>query len=353
MVVKMTEVEYKYESEDEFELMDLFNAISKRKWLIIIPTLFLIFIAGIYSFLKTPVWNVESLIQPAKFIIQTTGWQFEEVLVLPPEQIAGQINEKSYNHLLVAELNLDIQKFPEIKAGTLDNTSLIRVITKETNVSKAKSIQLALFKHIKSELDKKVDVEMKNIESQIKSQEINKSKIKEEIKVLGNKLSIIDKRKNEIEKALVETRERVELLENEQKANLNKQNWTTGEALGMLLYSNEIQQSLRYLNNLNESLSQKKLEEEDIKNRIEDQQKNIEQIENRIENLRQQKTRIDYTLLIKEPTSSVDPVAPKKIFNIVIAGFLGIFIFTFVVFFIEYIQNQKTTNTKTNRIKNE
>jgi len=109
----------------------------------------------------------------------------------------------------------------------------------------------------------------------------------------------------------------------------------------MLLYSNEIQQSLQYYNELNELLSSKKIEEEDINLEIENKEEEIKQLENEIENLKERKGRIDYTQLIKEPTSSPSPVSPKKILIVLIAGILGLMIFTMLAFFLEYIEKQK------------
>ncbi len=339
----MTEPEKRYEYEDEINLMEYLEVIWKRKWLIIIPTFILVVLAGVYSFLKTPVWEVESLIQPAKFTIQTEGGQFEEVLVVPPKQIAGKVNEGAYHSLISAELNMNIRKFPETKAETLKDTVLVRVQTKDTAPEEAKSIHLSLFKHLKAESDKKVDLEMKKIESGIKTKQIDINKLTDEIDTLNSKLKIINKRSEDIEKELVSTRERIEQLKKEQADNLGKSTWSSGEALGMLIYSNEIQQSFQYMNNLNEALSQKKIEAEEIRGRIDTQKKNIEQIENQIEDLKQKMIRIDYAQLIKDPTSSLNPVAPNKKLNVIIAGFLGLFLFTILAFFLEYIEKNKRT----------
>ncbi|MFW6128766.1 MAG: Wzz/FepE/Etk N-terminal domain-containing protein [Candidatus Aminicenantaceae bacterium] len=347
----MTEPEKRYEYEDEINLMEYLEVIWKRKWLIIIPTFILVVLAGVYSFLKTPVWEVASLIQPAKFTIQTEGGQFEEVLVVPPKQIAGKINEGAYHSLISAELNLNIRKFPETKAETLNDTALVRVQTKDTAPEEAKSIHLSLFKHLKAESDKKVDLEMKKIESEIKAKQIDINKLTDEINTLNSKLKIINKRSEDIEKELVSTRERIEQLKKEQAVNFKKNTWSSGEALGMLIYSNEIQQqSFQYMNNLNESLSQKKIEAEETRGRIDELRKNIEQIENQIEELKQRKVRINYAQLIKDPTSSLNPVAPNKKLNVIIAGFLGLFLFTILAFFLEYIEKNKSTPTQQTRL---
>ena len=95
----------------------------------------------------------------------------------------------------------------------------------------------------------------------------------------------------------------------------------------MLLYSNEIQQSLEYHNTLNELLSKKKIEEEDM---------NFE-----IDNLNERKGRLDYVQLIKEPTSSLYPISPKKKLNVLIASILGLMAFTMLAFFLESLEKHK------------
>jgi uncharacterized protein involved in exopolysaccharide biosynthesis len=329
--------------EDEIDLMEYLEVLWKRKWLIIVPTFILVVIAGVVSFLLPEIWRVDSIILPSKFIVQTEQGNFEEVVIVPSKQIAGKIKEGSYDHLISSELNLDIRQFPQLEAQVLNDTDLIQISSKDQDVNKQKSIHLALFEHVKRDTDKSVDIEMKNIESQIKEQQINKKKFEDEIEALKNKQDIVKKRKEEIEKSLIETREKIELLEKEQIENLKKENRSSGETLGMLLYSNEIQQSLHYLNNLNESLSQKKIEEENLKNRVEEIQGDIEQINNQIDNLTERKGRISYAELVKTPTSSRGPVAPKKKLNVILAGFIGLFLFTILAFFLEYIEKNKRT----------
>jgi LPS O-antigen subunit length determinant protein (WzzB/FepE family) len=301
------------ENEGEIELIDFLNIIWKRKWLIILSTLFLVIAAGVISFLLPQKWEVSALIQPSKFLVKTAGGQYEEIVIVPPKQIAGQINQATYNNKIAAELNLDIRKFPKLKAEDLRDTNLVRVSIKEKDVEKAKLILLSLFNLLKTEPDEKVDVEMKSIE--------------EEIKASKNKLNIIKQRKKDIEKEMSDIKKRVESLEKEQRLSLKKENRSESESLAMLLYSNEIQQSLEYHNTLNELLSEKKIEEEDL---------NLE-----IENLNERKGRLDYAQLIKEPTSSLFPVSPKKKLIVLITGVLGLLIFTMLAFFLEYLEKQK------------
>jgi len=329
------------EHEDEFALMDYLNIIWKRKWLIVIPTLFLVIVVGIISFLLPPKWEIDALIQPSKFLVQTEAGRFEEVVIVDPKQMARQINEATYNNLIATELNLDIREFPKLKAENLRDTNLVRVSTKEKDAKKAKLILHSLFNHLKRQFDKKADIEIKGIDSDVKSKEIEKLRIEGEIKGNKNKLNIVKQRKKDIEREMVDIRKRIEALEKEQQLSLKRENRSESESLAMLLYSNEIQQSLQYHSELNELLSSKKIEEENINLEIENKKERINQIENEIDNLNERKGRIDYTQLIKEPTSSLYPVLPKKKLNILIAGILGLMAFTMLAFFLESLEKQK------------
>ncbi len=329
------------EYEKEIELIDYLNVLWKRKWFIIIPTFFLVVVVGIYSFLQPKVWEIDAIIVPSKFLIQTEQGTFNEVVIVDPKQIASQINEATYNTLIAAELNVDIREFPKLKADNIRDTKLVRIIIKENDVEKAKLILYSLFNHLKRELDKKVDIETEGINSQIRSKEIEKLGTEEEIKAYKNKFNIVKQRKKEIEKEMSDIRKRIEGLEKEQSSSLKKENRSESESLAMLLYSNEIQQSLIYHNTLNELLSSKKIQEENINLEIENKEEEIKQLENEIDNLDERKGRIDYTQLIKEPTSSLYPVAPKKKRNVMLAGIIGIMIFTMLSFFLDYLEKQR------------
>lgn len=334
------------EYEDEIELMDYLNVIWKKKWLIILPTLFCIVIVGIISFRLPHIWEVDAIIQPSKILVKTEQGQFEEVVVVSPKQIVGQISQESYNRLIGAELNLDIRTFPELKAENIKDTNLVKVSIRERDTEEAKLILLSLFKHLKADLDEKIDIEMKGIDSQVKNQEIVKTMIEDQIKVFKSKLRIVKQRKKEIEAEMSDVRKRIKSLEEEQSVNLKKEKRSESESLGMLLYSNEIQQSLRYHNTLNELLNNKKIEEENLNLELDNGDKNISQIENTVNDLNEKRGRIDYAQLIKEPTSSLSPVSPRKKRNVLIAGILSLMIFTILAFFLEYIRKNRAKEDK-------
>jgi len=368
--------------ENEIELIDYLNVLWKRKWLIIIPTFFLVIAVGLISFLLPKKWEIDSIIVPSKFLIQTEQGAFNEVVVVEPKQIASQINEAAYDSLIAAELNLDIREFPELKANNIRDTKLVRISIKEEDIEKAKQILHSLFNHLKRDLDKKIEVEIKDIDTQIetnknlinqkelniknegseiKLSQIEKNKARQEILSSENKLKISEDRVKSIIEEMKEVKKRTDELEKRQREALSEKKQAI-DAISLLLYSNEVQQNLRYYNTLDEKLSNEKIIQENLSLSIKEKSEEIKQfdtqieklnteidkINNEIENvkndnsfLNERKGRIDYTQLIKEPTSSIGPVSPNKKLNVLIAGVLGLFVFTMLAFFLDYVEKQK------------
>jgi len=446
--------------ENEIDLMDYLNVIWKRKWLIIIPAFFLVVAAALYSFRLPKVWEVDAIMLPSKFFVQTEQGQFAEVVVTDPKQIAGQINQESYNNLIAAELNLDARKFPNFKAENLQDTKLVRIALRDTDVAKAKSILFSLFNHLKIDLDKKIDVEMKGIDTEItlkgneikeneigikdfenqielkklqindkenaiktkeneikkrnndikskeleiQSKEIEKERLNKEIETDQNKLKISEDRVKSILEEMKSVKARIDEIDEQLKKALAEKK-QEGDAVSLLLYSNEVQQNLRYYNTLDEKLSTEKITQENLRLSIRDNQQQLLQIDtqinqihttidsikaeidnilteiavvkteiqkigneintvkNEIEKIKNvinklqteitrlgdRKARIDYAQLVKEPTSSLYPVSPSKIKNVLIAGVLGVFVFTILAFFLEYLKKQKAINAKSSK----
>jgi len=356
------------EFQNEKELMDYLNVIWKKRWLIAVPTFLCAVIVGIWSFTLPPIWEINAIIQPGKSVIQTQGGQFQEVSVIEARQIAGQINQESYNSRIAAEFNLDLRKFPKLNAENLKDTQLVKVSLKSRNVQAAKDILRSLFESIKKDLDKKIDIEWKSADAQIantenaiktknldiQSNEIEKALLKRDIASCQNKLIISEERAKSILDEMKTAKTRIEDIEQQKKAFAEKKEGA--EALGLLLYSSEIQQSLRYFNSLEEYSTNEKITQENLKLAIEDKEKSIKQLSNQVEKLKseienlkntmplmnEKKARIDYTTLLKEPTSSLYPVSPQKKKNVLIGGLLSLIAFTFLAFFIEYIQQQKS-----------
>ena len=355
-------------NESEIELIDLLNVIWKRKWLIILPTALFALAAGIISFLIPPKWEVDTIIHPGKFFVETEQGQFEKVLLTEPRQIARQINQNSFDSLIASELNLNLIDFPKLTAENLRDTNLIRIVIRDHDVALAKSILRKLFDHIQKQLDVKINVEVKAIDSKIntielkikgkeldiQSLEIEKAKTRQQILSAENKLKISEQKVMNISEEMKSVKKRIEDIEDQQRKSLEGKKEGI-EAISLLLYSNEVQQNLRYYNTLEENLTGERVTQENLRLTIreaheeirqfntdaEKLKNEIEESKNQISLLTDKKARIDYAQLIKEPTSSLHPVSPKKMVNILIACILGLFVFTILAFFLEYLEKQK------------
>ncbi len=353
----------------EIELIDYLNVLWKRRWLIIIPTVLLALIVGVVSFLIPPKWEVDAIILPSKFFVQTEQGAFAEVVVMDPKQIAGQINEESYNRMIGAELNLDPRKFPKLKAQNLRDTKLVRVSLHSEETEKARAILNSLFQHLKGELDRKIDVEIKGIATQIaakenaikiksldiQSKEIEIDKFRQEIVAVGNKVKISEERSHNLVEGMKGVKARIDEIEKRQEIILAEKQGSV-EALGLLLYSNEIQQNVRYFNTLDESLSAEKVIQEDLRLSRHEKEQGIKDLRNEVEKINQEiigvrsdiellnekKQRIDYAQLVKEPTVSLYPVSPKKLMNVVLACLLGFFFFWILAFFLDHVEKRKS-----------
>jgi len=370
------------ERYEEINLMEYLEVLWKRKWLIIVPTIVVSILIAIISFLMKPVWQVDAIIQPSKFLIQTEQGQFQEVYVVDPKQVAGQINQSSYNNLLASELNIDFNKFPDIKAENLRDTKLVRIWVRESDIEKGIKILNSLFRHLKADFDKKIDVEIKGIDTdiaknenaikkneldikdewnEIKLLDIQKTKTREGISADTNKLKISEDRFQNITEEMKSVKKRIDEIEEQLKKALEEKRQGS-DAVGLLLYSNEVQNNLRYYNTLEEKLSVEKITQESLRLSVKEKSEDIKQLDTQIEKLKneidkikntseniknqiglltERKLRIDYAQLIKEPTPSKTPVAPKKKTNVLVVGFIGLIIFGLLAFFLEYIENHK------------
>jgi capsular polysaccharide biosynthesis protein len=351
--------------ENEADLIDGLNILWKRRWLIIVPAILLALAAGIVSFLIPPAWEVDAIIQPSKFFVQSEQGTFTEVVVMDPKQLAGQINQGSYSRLIASELNLDPRKLPRLRAENLRDTKLVRVSLRTGETGKGQAILSLLFQHLKSELDRKIDVEIKSIttlialkENDIKTKgldiqilNIEIEKAQQEIISAGNKLKISEERSSSLVEEMKGVKARINDIEKQQKAMMAEKQGEV-ETLGLLLYSNEIQQNFRYYNTLDESFSKEKNTQEDIRLSVHEKEQVIKGFKTQIDKINQsilalrsdmellseKKQRIDYAQLVKEPTVSLYPVSPRKMRNVLIAGFLGFFCFSILALFLDYIK---------------
>jgi succinoglycan biosynthesis transport protein ExoP len=362
-----------YNDRDEVELMDYLTVIGKRRWLIIAGTLILVAAAAITSFLLPKIWEVDAIMVPSKFMVQTEQGDFKEVVVTEPKQIAGQINQESYNNLIAKELNLDPRTFPKIRAENLRDTKLVRVWVKNESAEEGAAILNSLFAYLKAELDRKIQVEIKGVDTKIatnanmikqknldiESAGIDIAKTKQEILSDQTKLKISEERLDKIIEEMKSVKEKVGDIEKTQQ-NMLAEKQEGAEALALLLYSNEVQQNLRYYDALDEKFSAEKLTQENLRFSIKEKEQAIKQLNTSIDKLKneindverenellnERKLRIDYTQLVKEPTPSRYPVFPKKRVFVLVGTIVGLLFFTLLAFLLDYIEKKRKTDEK-------
>jgi len=402
--------------ENEVELMDYLYILIKYKWFIIVPTFVVMVLVGIYSFTLPKIWEIDMLFEPGKVLVQTDQGDFKDIVITDPTQIAGRINEKSYDNQIAVNNKIDIKDFPRINAENIKGTALIRVSLREEDPNKAKLILSSLFLILKSDLDKKLEVETKGIETQIEekktsikqndlgikdisndlilkdldlrskdldiqSKEIEKGRIGKEIESNKNKIKISEERVISLTDEMKSVKKRIDDLDQHQKKVLDDK-MAGVDAISLLLYSSEVQQNLRYYDTLNDKMNNEKITQENLHQDSKNKEEQIKQLDNQINQIKTQKetintlkltirneilkleninttfgndikllteerkARIGFTNLIKSPTSSLYPVAPKKKKNVLIAGVIGGIIFTLLAFLLDYYYKQKKIRSK-------
>jgi len=322
--------------------MNYLNVLWKRKWFIIIATFLFIAVATVISFLLPPKWEVNAIFEPSKFLIQTEGGDFRTRFFDNPNAIANYINQGGYNNIIANISNLNITELPKLEAENPTNTSLVRFSIEEKDVEKAKLILNSFLQYLKKFYDRMADFKKEEIDSEIKSKETERSLLEEEIQAAKNKFNNIKQKKQEIEKEMIDIRKRIEELEKQRHLILNKKNRNDSDNLSIFIYSNEIQQaSLNHIL-LRGLLNDKNMEEENINLGIKKTEIQQFKIDEEINDLNERRKYIYDAQITEEPTSSISPVSPKKLTNILIAGILGLLIFGMLAFFLEYIEKQKS-----------
>jgi uncharacterized protein involved in exopolysaccharide biosynthesis len=331
--------------EKEFDLFDYAQMIWKRKWLIIIGVFLCLLAAFIFSVSMPKVYEIDAVIQPAKFLSENEVGNLEEVVLEEPQQIADKVNHESYNSLIVTKLGLNEKDLSDIQAEHINETLLTRVWIKEGNKELGKKILNTLIELMRIPMDEKIEIELKNIDSIITENQIGKEESEKQVEILNKKLKVIENRKAEINKEMKAATEKLDELE---KAYLNvlksESKKSELEIMTILLYSTEILKSMSSYDLLSQNLRNEGLEEENVNLQIQTELAEIKQHDNEIANQKERKGRLDKTKIIKYPTASIDPVFPNIKLNLIVAVILGSMIFILLAFILEYAEAHKKKN---------
>jgi capsular polysaccharide biosynthesis protein len=319
------------------DLVDFLNMLKRRKWFIILGTFISVCLAvGISLYLK-PIYEIDTIIQPGKFFKENQVGNIEEIVVERPHQIANKVNHQSFNALIASQLGLDLKKIPKINGEAIPNTFLTRFYIKHHDVELGRKILNSLNSMIKPDIDDKILIELHNLDTQIKNGDIQIETSQKKILDLKDMLKIFGQREKNIKAEISTTKARIAKLEEGQMNALAGQKKSEYDSLSLLLYSNEIQQSFQYYEILDEKLADLKISEVEVNTSIKEEEENISQLEIEILNLEELKGRFDSTQIVKEPTSTVNPIAPNLLLNTAVALFMSLIFFSFFAFVLDFI----------------
>jgi uncharacterized protein involved in exopolysaccharide biosynthesis len=356
------------ETNKDFGLLDYWNIIWKKKWLVFVPTFICVMVALVLSYIITPVWEIKAIIQPSKYIIQTGKGSFQEFAAASPQNIAAKINEGGYDLLVAAVMEVKADDVPDFKGETLEGTNLIGISTKGKDIKVTKKYLNALWDEVRKDLDFRIDLENRATEGRITHKKLNikdfgsgikrhkheKSKFNQSIISLDRMIKISKDRVTSIEKEMTTVGKRIEDIEEQQKKALEEKT-KESDIISRILYLNEIQRNVRHLDSLDESRTLERNKQEEYRLQIKEakeemrmldtdiEQKNhkIAQIQNEIQLLEEQKARVEYAKLTKEPKLEDSPAFPKKKLMVIVAFLLSLSICIMIALFLDYFERQK------------
>lgn len=285
---------------DEINLINYVKVILKRKWLIFFVFMVVIIAAIIISFLMPKVYKINTSLQMVKG---------------GATQIIGKINGDTYGVFVRNDLKIPENQYPKIKADNPKDTNLINIEIDSSEKEFAKSILEKINNLIISENQEEIKSEKELIDKNIQLLKQNIETSKKETERINTKIGFLKEEKNNLEA-------KVDAL---QKVLLYQQDPGTQFALF----------------NTKEELANKKQEIENAYLQINSIEEKINSIQNQIDSLLIQLSQIKPIEVIKAPIISENPISPKPLLNIIIAGVLGLFIGIFLAFGKEWWDNNK------------
>ena len=263
---------------EEIDLMDYLKVILHRKWFILILLFGAAVIAGILSRSMPKVYKIDTSLEIGKIGEQT---------VENPAQVVAKINSDTYGNSVREKLNISGKEYPNIKASNPGDTSLVIMEIESSKTQQAKNI-----------LEEINNLILKDHQKGI---EFNETLIRNDIERLGNKVSSLEEEKKNLE-AKVDALQKI------------------------LPYQQDLGTQFA-LFDTKEQLEVKKQEIEDLYLQINSSQRLLEDIQT--------------TQIIESPTISAEPIKPRSVLNITIAGVLGAFLGVFLAFFQEWWDKNK------------
>ncbi len=333
--------EHKIQAEyDEIDLMDYVIVIFKSKWLIFGVFLVAVITAIVLSSVMTKVYKIDTSLEIGVTRKQVAAGLSN--LIENPIQIKEKINSDIYGILIRERLGTE-GGYPKTKVGNPKNTSLIQIGIESSNIQRAKNILEEMNNLILAEHEEKIESAKKLIENNIKTIEDKIQLVESDIEKTKNKIEPIESNIERIENKIEHTKEEENNLEAKVEA-LEKvlvYEQTPGTQFALFDTKEKLANKKQEIESLYLQINSLEITKEDLDVKINSLKTNIEDLNAQINSFKASLDEIKPTKVIKTPTVSKNPIKPRKMLNITIAGVLGIFIGTFLALGKEWWQKLK------------
>ncbi len=322
---------------EDVELYDVIQVLCKRKKLIIGGTLICMLVTGIAAFVLPPVYRVSAIIEVGQIIRPGMVGIRRAEPIEKPGSLVEKIKGGVYDEIIREKLGLKESQYPQIKTRNPRNTPLVQISIDYSDKQNALRILEHLVEQIVKDHDEissvlKFDLENTVLDNQNALALIDKDEASTKEQLLMNK-----EQKNELQEQILELQRRITELERQKPLTGSKSN--PGDALTLLLLSNELRETRRHLNDLQDRLRfvlpQGASALRDKLNSLASRKQAL-LLDN--EKLSVHLNALRNTRIAKKPSNSEMPVRPRKGLNIVLGGLAGILGFVFLAFFLEYLQ---------------
>ncbi|MCG3714161.1 Wzz/FepE/Etk N-terminal domain-containing protein [Aliarcobacter butzleri] len=331
----------KYLQEDEIDLKELFKTIWSYKKFILIFTFIVTVLSIIYVSLKTPVYEVKSVIK------------IGSIADVPLEN--SNILEKNIRVIFGLDNNsFSIKEDEGIVTGiniTKNATSLLEVTTEAFTNEKAILKQHEVLEYLQDEYKYKIDefifktnLNIKNLEGQIKYiNEVKKVQKEESIDFLNRvDLVLIENKLSFNKEKLSQYQENINNILKKRSSNDTQNMLSAMEILNYQSLILNLQNQIENLNKEKQNILVDKIPnikrelEYNIKNELEDILNRIELEKLKLTNKIAKNSEFVGSILVNE-----HPIKPKKSLIVVVSFVTGFILSIFLVFFIQFVNNIK------------
>ena len=335
--------EYYQYQEDEVELIDYLRVIWKWKWLIVAGTLICAIIAAVISLQMPGIYEISTAIKPGIAGIDDKG---NLIYVDSEANVSGRVNEGIYNRRIEEALQLDSLKTGiNFKAAVIGKTKIVKITSQweKEDIALGMKSTNRLLRFLSDDEQyieqKKADHDMRIYikQDEIKQLEKRRQSLSESLKYSKHRVEMLNKETGSIK---INTEDLIK-----QRDSLLKESKAEAE-IPLIFYSTTIQQNRTYLIKISDQIYNLIEKEKEVLREIEDIKGNINIAKSEIASLNKIKEMISGIVIIQAPEISTHPVKPKKKQIILLAGVVGLFMFLFLAFFIEYIKKASKRNGK-------